>query len=516
MTCKENSFLDDSILYSVDGDSLLGLATAIEDRLDLLVRAKNRERVRKDERLKNIGIHFNVGNVLERNYRTIVFLSYQALKYGSSSKDAYQLLVRSLYKLNHLESALYFSNEAYCNNFFSPELEKLQRLIYIELGDKKSLAEYAKSKKSPPSEFRTYKVIDYPDFDQWYSLANAVAIEVSKITAVQEKLVRCCIDDKVVEITNGIRSDELVGAHLYDLEILGGSIPCAYEAAYYDLGFLHNCTKDIPSCETSNTRIIRSTSNDQVKYLRGKYIVSSGSMSYYNNYFHSICQIYSRIALALQNPLFDNFKILLPEGLPAWATTFFSKCGIVKERIKFVPKKSIVKIEEAVVLPMKWDICPNEISAIRDALGVPKARNSEKGQKYYMLRKKVKNHTRALVNEDDFIEICRSRGFQIIDPLEYPIEGQIELFQNARLIVTSSSSAETNMLYSISGAEIISIVPKLFWGMLSADCATCCGHNMSFIFGDYISDQKFISHPHNPYVANPAMLTKLLDEVIPN
>lgn len=513
ITSSPVSLIDDDLL-SIDGDYLLGLAEVLDSRLQFLVEAKNRKRVRKDHRLAElgVGIHFDVESVLEGNLNSIAFLAHEALKRGAYCEESYLLLAKSLYELGWLENALKVVTLAQDKKLYSLDIEQLHRKILLEMGDSHSLEHYATLKGVLASKLCFYDVIDYGDFAQWASYAEAEMVtSFSNAVDIQGEF-RCVVDSAMHKFNNSIRSDDLIGARIYDLEVKGGNIPCVKGKAYYDAGLIRGCGISIASSEVSKSRIA-GMAIDEPTHLSGKYIIPCGSIGYYNNYFHATCQIYSRVVHALGNERVQKYKLLLPQDTPQWGLDFLECCGIGPERIHIAPRHNATIVEEALVLPMKWDICPAEITATRDALGVPERSDSERVN-YYMVRNNTKNNTRALANEDEFIDICSSRGFQIVDPLDYTIQEQIKLFQNAGVIATGASSAFTNMLYAISGAKVVIISPKMFWGMLCTDLACSCGHSISYIFGEYLARAKEISHPHNPYTANPSMFQSLLDDVL--
>ena len=502
--------LEDELL-DVDGEALFGLAQIIASRLPFLIIAKQRERKRKDKRLKdlNISIHYDAGTILRRNYNNIAFLLCEALKRGAS-KEALALLTQCLYELGHLEKAQATLDEARANKVVSAELDRLQELIFIELGDHDSLTKYAQMTKKNIENLRLYEVSDYPDFINWCNSVEADILDVSRAGVTRQAIFRCCADGEIYEYKNTLSSTDLYGGRLQDLEVLGGNIPCASGKAYFDIGLIDSCQLTLPSARASKTKIVCEANSSSIEHCSGKYLIPSATFNHHINYFHTIAQIYSRLALTLKSEKFKNYRILLPWNTPRWGLDVLANCAIDLDRIHIPSKHSIVKVEEAVVLPMKWDICPMEIAAIREALGVPDQAPAKRVN-YYMLRKNAGNNTRVLVNEDAFIDICKSRGFQVIDPLDYSIKEQIHIFRNAGVIVSSASSAVTNMTYSAPGLEIVMIMPKLYFGMSSADLAASCGHTMSFVFGDFLAGEKQVSEPHNPYAADPEMLSRLLD-----
>ena len=102
----------------------------------------------------------------------------------------------------------------------------------------------------------------------------------------------------------------------------------------------------------------------------------------------------------------------------------------------------------------------------------------------------------------------------VIDPLDYSLPEQIELFKGAGIIVTSASSAYTNMLFASQDIDVVIVMPRLFWGMLSADLATACGHTLTTILGEFVAGNNNVSDPHHPYSADPELLRAHLDGLL--
>jgi capsular polysaccharide biosynthesis protein len=294
------------------------------------------------------------------------------------------------------------------------------------------------------------------------------------------------------------------------LHLLFNVIPHSNGRGYYDQDILHRLQETFPVYASSKRRIAYASCAEKTTEFRGRYIVACASVTYYQHYFHLICQVLARILMALQCPEADGCGILLPAFVPQWGLEFLALAGVDKERITIMPRNHSARVEEALVLPLKWDVCPTEIAVARQLLSQRFPHDGD-GVDYYLTRRGATNVSRSLSNEQEFIEILQARNFTIVDPLDHSLEEQMRLFSRARTIVSSGSSAYANMLYAPSGTRIILIAPSLFWGMLSTDLATACGHDFSVLFGEFLAGEQHTANPHRPYTADPVAFQKLLD-----
>jgi len=82
---------------------------------------------------------------------------------------------------------------------------------------------------------------------------------------------------------------------------------------------------------------------------------------------------------------------------------------------------------------------------------------SEDELKIYVSRQNTK--FRNIVNEEDIIEILKSQGFKIINTNNMSIFEQIELFSKASVVVASTGSSLTNIIFCKKGTKIFEIKP---------------------------------------------------------
>jgi len=67
---------------------------------------------------------------------------------------------------------------------------------------------------------------------------------------------------------------------------------------------------------------------------------------------------------------------------------------------------------------------------------------------------------RNLINEDDITKILKNKGFEIIDTYNMSIAEQIELFSSAKIVISPTSSALTNLVFCKENTKVIEITPQ--------------------------------------------------------
>jgi capsular polysaccharide biosynthesis protein len=79
---------------------------------------------------------------------------------------------------------------------------------------------------------------------------------------------------------------------------------------------------------------------------------------------------------------------------------------------------------------------------------------------------------RTITNEQDLIEICRQRGFEVLSPEDFSVEEQATIFHESEVVVGIKGAALTNMLFSPNSVGIMVLSPgtftdPFFWDLVS-------------------------------------------------
>lgn len=504
-------------IININPSSLSELAKLISKNMGFLNISKSRTRIRPDPFLPSYGakVDFNPIKKYDDNMSLIAFLAREAISRGKGNREAYNLLASSLYSLKLNKHVIDVVTSARNEGITTQLLEELYQKAVVEEGEHVLVTQaFTELGYENVDQFAFIKLSPFLSFRDWAREVNGTLVSICESKNTVSNTYRQAHQDfeDVKLYKNEIEAKPLIGIQVDDLEVLLGTIPFVGGEGLYELDLLHNHLRK-KVVKVADTSLIYNPSKMTKYFFKGKYLVSAVPNNYFNNYFHALIQIASRILLAIENPKFDEYRILIPDNAPAWMMDFFVLSGVELSRIETMPTDGISVIESAMILPMNWDVCPNEISASRRALSINE-RSIQRDKDYYLIRNDVQNYTRALINEDEIIDICINHGIEVIDPLDYTLSEQIELFSQARTLISSGSSSITNMLFAGSGAEIVILGPRLFWGMLFPDMAAACGHNFSVVFGDFIAGNNYTAGPHNLYASDAESFSNLLSKFV--
>lgn len=499
----------------VDGKDLYALATLILSRTPFLRHVIRRQKtIRTDPRVSalGIGVDADAEAVLDKNLHLIAYLLREALRNGHEAEETYSTLAECLYDLGRYPAALAVVREAAEKAITSGPLNRIRAKTLLASDDPQAFEEFAAATGYSSADLQRVKIIDHRHFDEWARRVNAEIVTISDAPLSASGSYRFCTNEGMHEFDYTVTATALQGALKRNLTVYGGLLPFENHCGYYHEEARVTVGDSPLTIEVAQGAFAFDSAKARRVAFPGKHLIPCAPHRYFAQYSHGIVQIYSRLVAALQTGKFDDFGILLPESTPGWVTSLLASAGIDTARIRKMPLDAIAVVEEACVLPMKWDICPFEIQSLRKAVSQRHPYGGERIN-YYLTRKDVKNFHRAMVNEDEFIAICEKRGFTILDPLDYSLEEQIGLFSKAGIIVTSDSSGDTNMLYAPPGAEVILIIPGRFCGMLMADVAISCGHTVSVVIGEFLAGDRNVDHTSGPYKADPKLLADLLDSL---
>ena len=84
--------------------------------------------------------------------------------------------------------------------------------------------------------------------------------------------------------------------------------------------------------------------------------------------------------------------------------------------------------------------------------------NKAFSKKIYVTRED--SNYRKIINEGDVVTILRKNGYKVINPQLYEIDEQIEIFSNAKKIVSPHGSNLANIIFCKPGTEIFEITPS--------------------------------------------------------
>ncbi len=190
------------------------------------------------------------------------------------------------------------------------------------------------------------------------------------------------------------------------------------------------------------------TKMDKFKELKNIFILGSSAA---NNYYSNLIQFLPRIFFTNKNDLKiaihrnsslkfrDLIKLILKSRKINFSFVYLDD-GFYKftnaEMPQFINIDSSVKILRNLIVPSNNNIDQNKIYVTRE-------------DSVY----------RKIVNEADIISVLRSKGYKVINPQQYKIDEQINIFSKAKKIIAPHGSNLSNIVFCNPGTEIFEIGP---------------------------------------------------------
>jgi capsular polysaccharide biosynthesis protein len=190
------------------------------------------------------------------------------------------------------------------------------------------------------------------------------------------------------------------------------------------------------------------------KYVNGVGAVLVSPESH--NYYHWLNDVLPRIKLYEQVlDKIDHFCIA--SNVPDKFLAVLPNFGIPENKILLVEEKEKLHFDYLYVssLPGSEGRSPQwAVDYMREKL-VKGPASKQPFKKIYFKRGVVSE--RKILNEDAIIKSLQAIGFEIIDPGTLSISGQVDLMQDAKLVISAHGAALSNLLFSRDNVAIIEI-----------------------------------------------------------
>lgn len=180
-----------------------------------------------------------------------------------------------------------------------------------------------------------------------------------------------------------------------------------------------------------------------------------------NNFFHFI---YDLLYKALFVKTLNQDFICIIKGDFVWKTELLELFGL-----KYIIEKSnFIEIENALIVnsPIYSGEPSIEVCNILNKCLPKVSRNKNLPKKILIFRKKAK--TRKIVNEDSFLILIEKYGFAFVELEDLSISEQIELFQNAEIIIAAHGAGLSWLFACSSECIVIEFFSKNYLNYLYA------------------------------------------------
>lgn len=120
---------------------------------------------------------------------------------------------------------------------------------------------------------------------------------------------------------------------------------------------------------------------------------------------------------------------------------------------------------------------------------------------------------RRLLNSDVIEALLVSQGFTVVEPEKLGFTMQVQLFQNADVIIGATGAAMANIIFSNSRAHIAILISQqegfIYWYWQNIACAS--GGRVRYIIGEKIS--KNPNNIHVDFYVPPEYVTEFTNDL---
>ncbi|KZK90669.1 hypothetical protein PsW64_00233 [Pseudovibrio sp. W64] len=194
-----------------------------------------------------------------------------------------------------------------------------------------------------------------------------------------------------------------------------------------------------------------------------------GMAAGHRHYYHFLCDVAFPLLFLLEQlgPLTFPLKILLRENLPEFQKEFYEHLAQETPLLSLEECKGNERIHCKTLFHCTPAMnCEYRVPASEQAASMVATHylaayqldmHKTPATRLYIARDDAK--TRRIVNEKSLKEQLEARGFQSIIPGKLSHKEQVELFNNARIIVGTHGAGLTNLLFTQAGGKLIEIFP---------------------------------------------------------
>lgn len=151
-----------------------------------------------------------------------------------------------------------------------------------------------------------------------------------------------------------------------------------------------------------------------------------------------------------------------------------------------------------------------------EAIAALKCKETQPSRNIFLVRDS--NH-RGVRNERKLIEVMEEFGFQIINPAKISVIEQINLFNNARIVIGASGAVMANYVFMQPGTNVIALTSKNLWNFpLPAIICKTFNINFAYLTGrpklNFHTFAGGVEKMHSDFYISPRKLRKVVSKLI--
>jgi capsular polysaccharide biosynthesis protein len=179
-----------------------------------------------------------------------------------------------------------------------------------------------------------------------------------------------------------------------------------------------------------------------------------------SNYWHWITEVILRVWMVRDR--ISQMILILPDEMAKINFVQQSLAGFKFKDIYYIPEGKHLLVRNLCVPEVKRiadSYFPEELREIREHfLKTVRRKAIKHGHKIYISRKK--SLKRTIINEDEVEDVLRRYGFNCINNEDFDFNEQIDLYSQAKHIVSIHGAGLTNMIFMQEGSSVLELHKK--------------------------------------------------------
>ena len=187
------------------------------------------------------------------------------------------------------------------------------------------------------------------------------------------------------------------------------------------------------------------------------------------NYFHFLCDILPKIWLLNTKVNINEIDFFLVNKRIKWQTNILNSLGINNNKIISAKNNRHIHAEKVLSVTHPWyfsGYIQEQVSNLPSWI-IYELRNNflkktspKKNLKIFLDRSGSKFNHLKLINNQDVINFLKTKGYIILKPETLSLKDQVEIFNNANIIIGAHGAALTNIIFCEQKTNIIEIIPS--------------------------------------------------------
>ncbi len=191
--------------------------------------------------------------------------------------------------------------------------------------------------------------------------------------------------------------------------------------------------------------------------------------------------------LHIRNTITAEDNLLLSTD-HAWVAQFINLLGI-KANIVNLPRSPLkITLEHGLLVTSSYNegfISRASLAALRELIEPIPAGESDKVWVSRRFRAKQAPNYRPLMNEDELIELAKSKDFTIVEMENLSLIEQISVMKGAKTIAGPSGSGLLNSIFAPAGTKVIELESFTWCIRQHGRVYSSCGHPYVEVFGEF-------------------------------